>query len=307
MKAGRQAQRGAAVIVAMLVVALAAMAAGSFMFRTQVEWRRMENLVNLAQARWALRAGQQWGASVLQDDAANSSVDHRGEAWATRLPPVEAEGYRLWGWIEDQDGRFNLNSLVSDGEVNPARLAIFTRLLRILRLPEGLAAAVVDWLDADDIPSSEDGAESTHYLAQKPPYRAANHALINLYELRQVKGVDDKVLHRLHPFVTVLPGHAGINVNTAPAEVLAAMVTGLEVDTAYAMVAKRERSYYRHAQDFQQALPQGLYAPADMVVVSSQYFLVQARISRERLILGNQALYHRRGNQSPKLIWRVDL
>ncbi|HNQ04429.1 MAG TPA: type II secretion system minor pseudopilin GspK [Thiobacillaceae bacterium] len=307
MTPARQHQTGAAVIVAMLVVALAAMTASSFMFRTQVEWRRMENLVDVGQARWALRGGQEWGASVLRDDAANSNVDHPDEAWATRLPPVETEGYRLWGWIEDQEGRFNLNNLVTDGAVDTDQQAMFTRLLKALRLPESLAASVVDWLDADHVPLGEDSAESPHYDGRLPPYRAANRTLISVNELRQVKGMDDKTLDRLRPFVTALPSHTGINVNTARAEVLAALVVGLDVDAAYAMVARRDHGYYRHAQDFQLALPQGLNAPADMVAVSSQYFLVHARIRRDRLVLGNQALYRRQGTSFPTLIWRMDI
>jgi general secretion pathway protein K len=108
-------QRGAAVLVAMLVVAMAAVAASGFMFRSQVEWRRLDNLIRQNQARLVLRATGDWAASVLRDDAQNSSADYRGEAWATQLPPVEAEGFRVSGRIEDQDGRVDLNNLVADG------------------------------------------------------------------------------------------------------------------------------------------------------------------------------------------------
>jgi general secretion pathway protein K len=300
-------QSGAAVLVAMLVVALAAIAASSFLFRSQVEWRRMENLTQVDQARWILRAAEQWGASVLQDDALHSSVDYPGEAWATRLPPVEAEGYRLSGGIEDEDGRFNLNNLVAGGKVDEEQLAIFVRLLQALRLPVTLAPPVVDWIDADNVPLNQDGAEADYYAKLTPAYWPANHPLVSRDELLRVKGFDRQILDRLSPFITVLPTRTGINVNTAPPEVLAALVPGLDVDTAYSIVAKREQSYYRNTQDFQQVLPEGLGAPTDMVTVSSQYFLVQARVRRDRLAIGNQALYRRQGPMAPKLIWRADL
>jgi general secretion pathway protein K len=300
-------QRGAAVLVAMLVVALAAMAASSFMFRSHVEWRRLENFTHLDQAHWVLRATERWGAAVLLIDARQSSVDHLGEPWAMQLPPVESEGYRVSGRLEDQDGRFNLNNLVSQGKVDSRQLMIFVRLLRALRLPENLAMAVADWLDVDDTPLNEDGAESAYYAGLARPYRPANRPLVSLNELLRVKGFERKILDELRPFVTALPTYTRINVNTARPEVLAALVDGLVPAEAYALVAKRERIYYRNAQDFQQALPEGLTSPEDMVTVSSQYFLAQARIRRERLATGSQALFHRAGPGSPTLLWRAEL
>ena len=306
-RAFAQQQRGAAVLVAMLVVAIAALAASSFMFRSQVEWRRFENLSRMDQAQSVLRAAQQWGATVLLDDARNSSVDHRGEAWATRLPPVEAENYRIWGLMEDQEGRFNLNNLVANGEIDKQQLAIFVRLLSALRLPESLAGAVADWIDADDLPFNANSVDSPYYASLQTPYRATNQPLININELLRVKDMDRNTLAMLRPFVTVLPTRTPINVNTASPEVLVALVQGLSSEEAYSMVAKRERTYYRNITDFQQALPSGMTAPASGISVSSQYFLVQARASNERLSIGNQALYRRVGAALPNLIWRADL
>jgi general secretion pathway protein K len=291
----------------MLVVAIAALAASSFMFRSQVEWRRFENLSRMDQAQSVLRAAQQWGATVLLDDARNSSVDHRGEAWATRLPPVEAENYRIWGLMEDQEGRFNLNNLVVNGEIDKQQLAIFVRLLSALRLPESLAGAVADWIDADDLPFNANSVDSPYYASLQTPYRATNQPLININELLRVKDMDRNTLAMLRPFVTVLPTRTPINVNTASPEVLVALVQGLSSEEAYSMVAKRERTYYRNITDFQQALPSGMTAPASGISVSSQYFLVQARASNERLSIGNQALYRRVGAALPNLIWRADL
>jgi len=299
-------QGGAAVLVAMLVVAIAALAASSFMFRSRVEWRRLENLTRMDQAHWVLRAAQLWGAAVLLDDARHSSVDHLGELWATQLPPVEAEGYRVSGAIEDLEGRFNLNNLVTNGQIDNQQLAVFVRLLRTLHLPETLAVAAADWMDADDVPVNADSVDSAYYQSLATPYRAANHPLINANELLRVRGFDRNILSALRPYVTALPTRTPINVNTASPEVLTALVEGLSSEEAYTMAAKRERTYYRNTEDFQQALPSGMTAP-DGVSVSSQYFLVQARARNERLAIGNQAMYHREGPTLPKLVWRAEL
>jgi general secretion pathway protein K len=287
------------------------LAASSFMFRAQVEWRRLENLTRQDQAHWVLRATERWGAAVLLDDARQSSVDHPGEAWATQLPPVEAEGYRVSGRMEDQDSRFNLNNLVAEGKADTGQMRVFTRLLRSLNLPETLAAAVVDWMDADDIPQNPESAESAYYAsrsyANQASYRAANRPLVSLNELLRVKGFDRQVLAQLRPFVTLLPSRSVVNVNTARPEVLAALVEGMALSEAYAMVAKRERTYYRNVQDFQQAMPAGLISPEALISVSSRYFLVQARIRHDRLSIGSLALFHRAGSTPPTLVWRAEL
>jgi general secretion pathway protein K len=277
------------------------------MFRSQVEWRRLDNQTRLDQAQLVLRAAQQWGASVLLEDSLHSGVDHRGEIWATQLPPLEAEGYRVSGSMQDQEGHFNLNNIATGGQVDEQQLALFVQLLRILRLPENLAAAVADWMDANDIPLDASSAESAYYASLPAPYRASNRPLVSVNELLRVKGFDRTVLAALRPYVTALPTRTLINVNTASPEVLAAVVDGLSSQEAYSVAAKRDRAYFRNAQDFQQALPEGLTVPADGVTVSSQYFLVQARAQSERLAIGNQALYYRQGRALPKLVWRAEL
>ena len=70
----------------------------------------------------------------------------------TRLPPMSVESGELAGYIEDQQGLFNLNNLVRDGKVNLAQLAHFQRLLSTLGLHTVLANTLVDWIDADSEP-----------------------------------------------------------------------------------------------------------------------------------------------------------
>jgi general secretion pathway protein K len=303
----RARQKGMAVLVAMLIVAIAALAASAFMFKSSVEQRRLENRMNFDQARWIERAAEQWGASVLLDDAMNSSIDYPGEAWATRLPPVEAEGFRIVGHIEDQERRFNLNNLTVNGKIDQEQLDIFVRLLQALRLPEDLAYATADWIDTDDTPFNADSAESSYYESLPTPYAAANRPLVSTSELLRVKGFNADILSALRPYVAALPTRTPVNVNTASPEVLMALVPGLTSAEAYDMVAKRDRIYYRNIQDFQQALPHGLAAASNMISVSSQFFLVLVRVDQKRLAIGDEALYQRKGPLFPKLIWRAAL
>lgn len=298
-------QRGAAVIVAMLVVALATIVAGNMVFRTHVNWRKLDNAAQSGQAGWLLRAAEQWAAAVLLDDAMKNSVDHPGELWARNVPPVEAEGYQLTGYILEQNGRFNLNGLVRDGKVDAVQLAVFRRLLDNLHLPATLAEPIVDWLDADDETLGAGGKESDAYRRQPQVASPANRPLVNIDELRGVRGMTDAQLDRLRSYVTVLPKSGPININTAAAETIAAACVPLTLDDAYALTSRREQSHFRNVQDVAAALGGRSLPDMGLVGYTSQYFLVVVQARRERIAMESRALFERTGRQFPRLVWRV--
>ena len=212
----RRAERGVAIVMAMGVVSLAAIVATAIL-ASQAAWaRRAELSAQHAQALELLQAGGDWARAVLSDDRRSNSVDHPGEPWAMRLPPMPVENGELVGHIEDQQGLFNLNNVVTDGKLNPVQFARFQRLLSLLGLPAPLADALADWIDGDDKPQPGHGAEDEYYLSLDPPYRPANRPLIDIDELALVRGFDSGVRARLAPFVAALPGSTPVNVNTAP-------------------------------------------------------------------------------------------
>jgi general secretion pathway protein K len=289
----------------MLIVALAVIATSNFVFHTHIHWRKLENAANTDQARWLLRAAEQWGATVLLDDALQNSVDHLGETWGREMPPIVAEGYHMSGRILEQNGLFNLNNLVLDGKVNDSQLAVFRRLLRNAKLSAGLANAVADWLDADDAASGESGAESEYYLRQSPPVRAANRPIVNLNELLHVRGMTPELLEQLRPYVSVLPKSGPINVNTAPPQVIAALSDTMSLDEAHVLVAKRDHAHFRNAGDLRNAMDNKPGLDERLVSFASQYFLVVVQIRHDRIALESQALFERNGQNFPNLVWRA--
>jgi general secretion pathway protein K len=298
-------QHGVAIVLAMGVVALAAMAATAMMI-TQSTWSRESELTaDHVQAQALIQTGVDWSRAVLGNDARSNSVDHLGEPWALRLPPMPVENGELAGYIEDQQGRFNLNNLVKGGKVNLAQLANFQRLLSVLGLPTTLAGALVDWIDADSEPQPQGGAEDETYLAMQPPYLAANRPLIDVAELALVRGFDDAVRARLRPFVTALPRFTAVNANTASPEVLAAVVEGLGLDGARAVVAQRERAYFRNWGEFFRQLPPGLIVPTENISVSSDYFMATMRVTIGGAQARGLALLER-GNTGgwPAIVWK---
>ncbi len=300
----RTRQRGVAIVLAMGVVALAAMAAAAIMVSQSTWARQVELTTDHIQARAVLLAGADWARALLADDRRLSNVDHLGEPWALKLPPLPVENGELVGQIEDEQGKFNLNNVVTEGKINVAQLAHLRSLLALLGLPDELADALADWIDADSLPQPQDGAEDAYYLALDPPYLAANRPLIDTAELALVRGFDDNVRARLRPYVTALPTFTAVNVNTAPAEVLAAVVEGLNLGGAQLLVAQRDRAYFRGSDDFLRRLPRGVEAAAGDISVSSDYFMATLRVTIGGAQARGKALLARGGSGWPEIVWR---
>jgi len=297
-------QRGVAIVLALGVVALAAIAAAAILASQSIWSRQAELGAEHTQAQAIVQAGIDWGRALLSDDRRLSSVDHLGEPWALRLPPVPVDNGELAGQIDEQQGLFNLNNLVRNGKASPAHVAQFQRLLEILALPDALAASLADWLDADGEPQPQDGAESGYYQGLQPPYLAANRPLGDVAELALVRGFDEAVRTRLRPFVTALPRFTPVNVNTASPEVLAAVVSNLDLDQARALTAQRGRAYFRNLSEFLAQLPSGAVADGNDVTTASQYFVASARVTIGGAQARGSALLERESTGWPTVVWR---
>jgi general secretion pathway protein K len=286
------------------VVALAAIAAAA-MLVSQSTWSRHAELGSEhVQAQALVQAGVDWGRALLSDDRRISNVDHLGEPWAMRLPPVPVDNGELAGQIDDQHAAFNLNNLVRNGAPSAPHVVQWRRLLEILDLPDALAASLVDWLDTDNEPQAEGGAEHSYYQALQPPYMAANRTLIDVGELALVRGFDEAVRTRLRPFVTALPRFTALNVNTASPEVLAAVIEGLDLDAARELSAQRSRAYFRNRADFLAHLPPGTVAGADDIATSSDFFLASVRVTIGAAQARGTALLAREPSGWPTIVWR---
>ncbi|OJZ18294.1 MAG: hypothetical protein BGP21_03775 [Thiobacillus sp. 65-29] len=301
-------QRGMAVITAILVVALAASAAAFMAWQQQLWVRQVQNLNESAQARAVARAALQWARSILAEDARKDAVDHEGEPWATALAPLPVEGGELTGRILDAQGLFNLNSVVRGGRASAADVAAFGRLLAQLGLPAELAGALVDWIDPDGDTTYPGGAEDFHYLSLDPAYRAANRALTTVDGLARIKGYDEAALAHLRPFVTALPQPTPVNVNTAPAEVLAAVIPELSLQQARALLESRADRHFRDLADFRARLPPTAGPVNDtLLAVGSRYFVVAGHARFGRVRVGFEALLERGTTAWPRLVWQKNI
>ena len=286
MIASGASQRGAALIMALLVVALAATMATTLLWRQDLWLRQVETQRDLAQTRLLAAAGIQWASAVLAYDARTSSIDHAGEAWAAKVPPSSVEGGEISGEITDAQGKWNLNNqLTGSGEISAKNQEVFRRLLRLLQLPQALAGALADWLDADS-DTSPDGAEDAYYLALSPPYRSANRALSDVDGLLRVRGFDASVVERLRPHVSTLPGYHRVNVNTTNSMVLAALLPDLSLAEVQQFIAQRDKIPFNNFGDFRARLPRPeVAADREQFYTRSRHFSVRIRACYGRTAL----------------------
>ena len=273
------AQRGTAVIIALLVLALAAAGAAAMLERQDLDVRALQSQRDYEQARWMLRGGMHWARSILAEDARASTTDHLRELWASGLPPTDVQLGSLAGAIRDEQGLFNLNNLSSGGKRDPLQIAALGRLLGAIGLSPALADAVAARID---------------------PKRP----LADVGELAGVGGLGPDALVRLRSVATALPRPTAVNVNTAPAEVLAAVVEGLPLSEAQAIARRLAVDPVRSTDDFVSRLRPNLRLGAAGVAASSQFFVVEGRAKVGDADLRMEALLQRMGTGLPAIVWQ---
>lgn len=162
-------------------------------------------------------------------------------------------------------------------QLNQAQFQVLQRLLAGLELKPELAQAIVDWIDPDQDTLFPDGAEDSDYNVQNPPYLAANRPMISVSELRLIKGVDQEVYDKLAPLVCTLPPDTPLNVNTAPAPVLAALAEGQDLKEMERLLESRPDDGYKNVDDFLNAAKLTVDARLKaQLSVDSQHFLLRA-------------------------------
>jgi general secretion pathway protein K len=297
--------RGAAIILAMLIAALAAAVAAT-VFADQQRWSRsVEHRRDQVQAQALVMAGIQWARQVLDDDARRSDIDHLREAWAIPLPPIPLDNGEIRGAIVDAQGRLNINALGDKGATADIERRWIALLFAQRGGPTAALDAIADWIDADTI-VRDAGAEDAFYSSQTVPGLPPNAPVVRVAELASVKGVTVPSLDAVAPFLSALPMGTPVNVNTAPPEILAAIVDGLDGDRLAAVIADRASKPYASISDFRARLPKGASLTNETAVsVKSGFFYVTVEARQGETIARARALLSRSAGAPTAIAWQV--
>lgn len=303
-------QRGVAVITALLLTTLAITIVASLFWQQQVQVRSIENQRVQLQQQWILRGALDWSGLILREDAKHSSVDNLDEPWAVSLAETRLDQYiengradadnvdaTLSGGISDAQARYNLTNLCPNGIIDPVEVAVFARLLDRAKLDPALAQATAVVMAQTLSKPETNVATGDRQLVPQPVQ------LAQLDDLLAVPGFSPEILDSLKDFVIFLPRATPVNVNTAPAEVLAARIGTLSPAEAVTLVNSRNTASFRDLADFTNRLPgKPLSATPGKVSVATNYFLVNGKVRMTRAELDMQALIERNGSTT-KLIW----
>jgi general secretion pathway protein K len=230
-------------LVAIMLVALGTIIAAAVAYESAMTARRGTATFSFDEALLVGEGAEALAAyglrAVVQGTSAagGGSDIYPSQPWAQPVGPLEVvPGVTLEASLEDMQGRFNLNWLVSTGgqtgtttttagQPNAAAVAAFNHLLELVGVEPKWADLIVDWIDADTSPLP-DGAEDSAYLGQNPPYLTANQYITSTSELLALPGFGHDRFQKLAPYISALPPSTLLNICSAKAQVLDAFMIG---------------------------------------------------------------------------------
>jgi len=285
-------QRGAALLTAMVIVTLVATLAAAMVWQ---QWRavRVEAAERARmQAAWILAGALDWARLILREDARSGGADHLGEPWAVPLAEArlstflaadkdntdDAPDAFLSGAISDAQARYNLRNLYDEGtgKVVPAELATLKGLCDAAGVSPDVAERLANALLAASIGGSD---------ASLMPQSVAQLVWL---------GLDADTVHRLAPYVALLPARTPVNLNTASREVIAARIAGLALGDAERLVQVRQRTPFKNLDEVRKHLPAAVVLGEGQVAVGTRFFEVGGRLRMDDRVLQERSLVERR-------------
>lgn len=280
----RQAQRGAALLIAMLILTLVATLAAAMVWHQQraIEVEAADRAGTQADAmlraildtaRFFIRTlpastplvngigiGQELKDMRLADLLA---IDRDNNADSTLEAFFSAQ-------ISDAQGRYNLRRLVGDdGKPIAPEVAGLRRLCDAVGLPADTAEQLANALGTAWSGQDDEGP--------LPPGRL---------DQLQWLGLDANTIEVLRPHVTILPTRTPVNANNATAASLVAAIDGLDTANAQVLLNRRPPTGWRDLAALRTLLPESMTVDDGRVSVHTRYFDVRGSVrlgERERI------------------------
>ena len=263
----REPERGIVLVYVLVVLAVASAVVVAMVGQSDRAIDRARQFGDAAQAEALIRAGEASAIAALARDP--RGIDHGQEAWArVAQQDLAIAGGRFQLRISDAQGRFNLTNLRSGGVLAQDRLRAIAASLR-------LDPSVVARLVAAFGPGN-------------PPH--------DLQDLQGVIAADD--LEALGGLVTVLPEASDVNLNAAPAALVAVLLAN-EVQ-ARKLMLRREAAGFLSAAD---VAGLGVILPPG-IGFGSDFFWVDVTVQVGDALQSGTALIERSGGGVPVVVSR---
>ena len=278
-------QRGIALITAILLVALATILAATIGYENAMTARRGTATFAFEQSLEVSKAAEAIAAYALRFTRQKYPTQtFKAQLWSTPFGPLDlVPGVTLEAWLDDTQGRFNLNNLVNaDGSTNADAVQVLANLLTLKGLEPKWAPLMADWIDSDTVPN-QDGAEDSVYLSQTPPYRAANMQITSPSEILALPGFGRDRYLMLAPYITALPQGTTVNICDAGIDLLNALGPPgtLNFTDADNLAKNRTAGCFPTLQDFNVGIsdPTARQKADAMVTIVSNYFTLNSIVT----------------------------
>lgn len=318
----RSAQRGAALLLAMLVVTLVATLASAALWQqwraTTIEAAERQR----AQAGWLLTGALDWSRLILREDARGNrnsgNADHLGEPWATPLEEARLSSFLaadknnntedvmqafLSGEIIDMQSRINFMNVVRQNgqgiqvktEVSEPDRDTLVRLYQALGLPESELSAAINEL------------VRTSNLAASDPLPSASALVPIKFAQLGWLGISPESLAALEPHLSVLPTRTTLNLNTASLQALTASIPGLDNARAQKLVNGRALTPFKTLAEAAKSLGEGAAPLSDLQHgTRSAFFEVHGRLRLDNTVIEERSLVERQ-DLNVSVRWRERL
>ena len=219
-------ERGLALVIVLAVVALLTILVTEFTFNTQLDQHRTRNAVHAMQAQLLARSGINLAEGFLMLDE-EQQYDAYTEDWYPQMiqfcKEIEIDPtMRLRCTVRDESGKININNTREPKRVvqgsNVTASAVLRDALRCMFDKRGIDQEIVDKL-------------ADYWQREAPPKEDGSPGVIpdftSLEDFAATFRISSEDLQKLRPVLTAQPRALlkTINVNTAPQEVLADVLT----------------------------------------------------------------------------------
>ncbi|MCE0557372.1 MULTISPECIES: type II secretion system minor pseudopilin GspK [unclassified Motilimonas] len=301
------AQQGVALLTVLLILSVMVVVATNMTSRLQLELMRTQGQVMSQRAYWYGHAAEALVKMTLKNALKDDEVVSLDQAWAMSGMSFPLDGGTISGEIKDRQGCFNLNALDVPNKPDGQRPLVanqFQALLEIVGVDgyyaEQITDSTRDWLDADDIAISSQGAEDSFYQGRGVPHLTANAPMVDVSEFRAIQGVSAGVYKKLKPYLCVVPDKSWLlNVNTVPADqpqIFQALFTPmLSEDQAQGLLDERPQNGWANKEEFLASSSLAGLNISDEVKaqidVKSQYFELEGIAEFDETKVALQALF----------------
>ena len=205
------------VILSMMVISLSR--------STHIELALAKYAVAKAKSKAAAWAVVRYAVELIRQDSATEESSNMDTLYMCGLSPAAAQNTEIRDHhgMTDEERKINLNALT------PQNYKVLSSLIELMgydkETAQIVAMSTVDWIDSDEEVSDEKyGAEHDYYTKLEKPYRCKNKPFDSLEEILLVRGMTEKLLKDLKPYVTIYPqvGTLMVNLDTASKDILKA-------------------------------------------------------------------------------------